>query len=184
MTRDRRPYGHLGSTAQPPFELAWDTRLIPAQGNVQARAVVELKGRPSLAYTTRVTGGIEIPARPGHRVSIHHSRDLPDHFWSRANRLRTCHIDLGVDPEKIESAELHVVAWTGGPGNVAEYFKLNGRHFPVADGHGHRVVYSRLPVEPGLLRERDNRIELLSDTEHHGIEILLPGPALVVRARR
>lgn len=26
-------------------------------------------------------------------------------------------------------------------------------------------------------------LELLSDTEHHGIEILVPGPALAVRGR-
>jgi hypothetical protein len=40
-----------------------------------------------------------------------------------------------------------------------------------------------LPLEPGLLRQGSNRIELLSDTEHHGIEILPLGPAIVVRAR-
>ena len=27
-------------------------------------------------------------------------------------------------------------------------------------------------------------LTVLSDTDHHGIEILLPGPALVVRSRR
>jgi hypothetical protein len=29
-----------------------------------------------------------------------------------------------------------------------------------------------------------NEFELLSDTEHHGIEILLPGPCLMVRSPR
>ncbi len=31
---------------------------------------------------------------------------------------------------------------------------------------------------------RDNQISLLSDTEHHGIEILLPGPCLMLRYRK
>ena len=78
---------------------------------------------------------------------------------------------------------MHVVAWTGGPGNVREYFKLNGRHYPVAEGSRHEVQYSVLPVDPGSLRLGRNRVEVLSDTEHHGIEILRPGPALALRLR-
>jgi hypothetical protein len=35
-----------------------------------------------------------------------------------------------------------------------------------------------------MLRKGPNRIELLSDTEPHGIEVLLPGPAIVVRSRK
>jgi hypothetical protein len=41
--------------------------------------------------------------------------------------------------------------------------------------------YRIVPLEPPIL-QRDP-IEFLSDTDHHGIEILLPGPALVVRSR-
>ena len=108
---------------------------------------------------------------------------LPDHFWSRADQPKTCHIDLDVDPARIESAELHVVTWTGGAGTVKEYFKVNGVHYPVAEGVRHELVYSRLPVEPRNLRRGLNRIELLSDTEHHGIEVIHPGPALAVRYR-
>ena len=64
---------------------------------------------------------------------------------------------------------------------MKEYFKLNGVHYPVAEGARHELVYSRLPVEPRNLRRGLNRIELLSDTEHHGIEVIYPGPALAVR---
>ena len=45
------------------------------------------------------------------------------------------------------------------------------------------LLYRVVPLEPPILQRGPNRIELLSDTDHHGIEILLPGPALVVRSR-
>lgn len=73
-----------------------------------------------------------------------------------------CSIDLGWD-------------------RVKEYFMLNGKHFPVADGSKHVPQFSRVPVDPSLLKPGENTIELLSATEHHGIEIIYPGPALMVR---
>ena len=60
-------------------------------------------------------------------------------------------------------------------------FTLNGQHFAIAERSGHKTVYSRMAIEPKLLRRGENKIVLHSDTEHHGIEILLPGPALMVR---
>ncbi|NUP99738.1 MAG: hypothetical protein HUU35_07780 [Armatimonadetes bacterium] len=127
--------------------------------------------------------GLAIAARPGVEAAVFGLKELPPQFWSRANRLKKAEIELPVDPARIERAELHVVTWAGGPGKVKEYFKLNGRHFPVADGEDHRTQHHVLPVEPSLLRRGPNTIEVLSDTEHHGIEVLKPGPALVVRHR-
>jgi len=79
---------------------------------------------------------------------------------------------------------LYVICWTGGAGNVKDYFTLNGHPFPVAEGAGHTRQFNRLRVVPKLLRRGANTIELLSDTQHHGIEFLYPGPALMVRYRR
>ena len=57
---------------------------------------------------------------------------------------------------------------------MENYFTLNGRHFPIAEGSGHETIYSQLPVDRSLLRQGKNSIVLLSDTTHHGIEILAP----------
>jgi hypothetical protein len=43
------------------------------------------------------------------------------------------------------------------------------------------VLYRQITVDPRVLVRGDNWVRVLSDTEHHGIEVLLPGPALVVR---
>lgn len=77
-----------------------------------------------------------------------------------------------------------MVSWDGGRGDVKDYFTLNGRDLAVAGEGKHDVIYTVTRIEPGLLKQGANRMELLSDTEHHGIEILHPGPALMVRFRR
>ena len=111
------------------------------------------------------------------------ARDLPVPFWSRAKRSRTCTVALDADPARIERVELHVVVWDGGAGTVNDYFTFNGRPVPVAGAGNHDVLYSRHKLDPRLLERGTNRVGLCSDTEHHGIEVLMPGPALMVRRR-
>jgi hypothetical protein len=184
FTKRRAPVGTLGVVTNAPFALAWDTTMLPDQSGMAVRARVRFKADTNLVYVTPSLAGLRTPDRGGVRVTVHPIRDLPPHFWSRAGRLKEAVIPLDIDPARIESAELHTVTWDGGAGTVKEYFKLNGRFFPVAGSGRHDTIYTRLPVDPQLLRRGDNKVELLSDTEHHGIEILKPGPALIIRSRR
>ena len=184
FTKARLPVAILGTATNAPFHVKWDTEMLPAQKDVTVRATLQFKGQTNLVYVTATSPSFEIPERPASEVTLYCSHDLPKGFWSRANRKQKCTIYLEVDPARIEKAELHVNAWTGGAGNVKDYFKLNGHHFAVAEGVNHEFSYSRLDVPPPVLRHGINEIELLSDTEHHGIEILLPGPCLMVRSRK
>jgi hypothetical protein len=193
FTRNRLPGGFAAAdTGAPPdanrprgpgYEGSWDTSMLPAQKNVAVRAFIRFKEAPDLVYVTAASPTLTIPDRANATVALYTSHDLPESFWSRANQKKTCHIAIDVEPSRIERAELLTVTWTGGAGTVKDYFQLNGKHFPVADGSKHIPVFTRLPVEPSLLKRGDNTIELLSDTEHHGIEVIYPGPALMVRYR-
>ncbi len=183
FTKDRLPVAFAGSATGGPFEIRWDTSMLAAQKNVAARALVRFKEAPGLVYVTPATADLVIPDRAGAAVHLYTASDLPQGFWSRAKSKKTCTIALDVEPGRIERAELYVTTWTGGAGAVEEYFTLNGRHFPVAEGRAHAIQHNRLPVEPALLKKGPNLVELLSDTEHHGIEVIYPGPALMVRYR-
>jgi len=183
FTKQRQPMAQVGTCTNAPFQLAWDTALLPAQKDVAVRAIVHFRHASTLVFVTAATRGLEIGDRAASQVNLLAPHDLPAGFWSRARQKKQCHFDLDLDPARIEQAELHVVAWTGGPGTVKDYFTLNGQPFPVAEGDRHELVYSRQRVDPRILRRGLNRIELLSDTEHHGIEICLPGPAVMVRYR-
>ncbi len=184
MTKERQPYGMLGSSREKPFRVVWDTTLLPEQTNVSVRAFVHFKAAPEVVYHTTSVGGLVIEKPEAEQVTLHASHDLPAKFWSRADQRKECTINLDIDPRDIVAAELHVVTWTGGAGEVTDYFTLNGQHFPVAEGSDHSLVYSRLPVDKSLLQRGSNKIVLRSDTTHHGIEVMLPGPTLAVRHRK
>lgn len=184
FTKKRQPVAHAGSAAQAPFTATWDLSMLTAQDNMAVRAVVHFKDSPNLVYVTPASRGLRTPERPRSRVSSFFSKDLPQPFWSRAGHKKTCTIDLDADPAQIERAELHVVVWDGGAGRVKDYFSLNSRSLPVAGSGQHDVIYSQLKLDPKVLRKGVNQVDLLSDTEHHGMEVLLPGPALVVRSRQ
>ncbi|HJS06630.1 MAG TPA: PQQ-dependent sugar dehydrogenase, partial [Pirellulales bacterium] len=183
-TKRRRPTAVIATTKTAPFSATWDVSMLPAQTGLKVRALVEFDDLPNLLYETASVSAPPIAENRGGTVSVHHAADLPHPFWSRANKKQTCTIDVPIDPARIERAELHVVVWDGGAGGVSEYFTLNGKFLPVADQGRHDVLYRRLRIEPSLLRRGKNTIELLSDTDHHGIEVLLPGPALVLRTKR
>jgi len=184
FTHSRIPGAFVDSITNAAFETRWDTSMLPSQKNVAVRAFVRFKDAPGLVYVSAATTALTIPDRSSANVALYTSPDLPPSFWSRAGQKKTCSIVLDIEPSRIERAELYAVTWTGGAGQVKEYFKLNGRHFPVAEGSQHVPQFSRLAVEPSILKKGPNTIELLSDTEHHGIEIVYPGPALMARYHR
>ena len=74
--------------------------------------------------------------------------------------------------------------WDGGEGTVDEHFTINGHPYVIVSGrHVHDVVFARTAVDPAHVKTGENTLRLLSDTEHHGIEVLLPGPCLVIKFR-
>lgn len=183
FTQGRQPVAYLASTDRAPFKASWDTRMVPAQKNVAVRAILSFKGLPETVYLTSAKSGLSIPDRPNQAVHLYAPIDLPESFWSRANNPKSCTIVIDENPQSIEQAILFVKTWTGGPGEMKDYFTLNDTHFPVAEGHNHEIQYNQIAIDPNLLRQGSNTIRLLSNTEHHGIEIIYPGPALMVRVR-
>ena len=184
FTKRRQPVAVLRVMERAPFRVEWDTSMLPDQEEVRVRAIVRFHEPANLVYESAPSGPVRLPARS--RVSVRQfvCADLPKPFVSRMNRILSCSIPIDLDPASIERAELHTVTWDGGRGTVADYFTLNGRALPVAGQGRHDMIYTRLSLDPGLLERGDNQAQLRSDTEHHGIEILRPGPALIVRYRK
>jgi putative heme-binding domain-containing protein len=182
FTKGRQPQAILGRVSQAPFEVVWDTSMVPDQAEMAVRAIVRMKQEPNLCYQTIPLKGVELPRR-GSRVELLTVSKLPEKFWSRVNRRKTCTIRLDADPSEIERADLHVVVWDGGKGSVENYFMLNGQPIMVAGEGKHDLIYTVTRIDAKHLKKGENEIVLNSDTEHHGIEVCLPGPALMVRKK-
>lgn len=174
--------GHLGTVERPPLALEWDASMLPAQQGMAARGVVHFWDLIHLVYETPVTNGLAT-TRQEARVRLIAAQGQPAPFWSRAGREMHCALPLDIGTARIERAVLHVVVWDGGQGGVGAPFALNDQPLPVLGGSRHDVLYRQVEVGPALLLRGENTVRVLSDTEHHGIEVLRPGPALVVRYR-
>jgi hypothetical protein len=179
FTKHRRPEAWLASVSSATYRIQWDTSMTP-DAAVGVRAQITFRDAPGLIYETAPLTGISLPSKGTSRVTCVTSASLPVPFWSRAGKPKSAKIELPVDPRGIQRAQLHVVTWDGGRGTVQHPFRLNGQPFEVCGKGAHDVIYSVKEV-PVKLLERSNVVELLSDTDHHGIEILLPGPALMIR---
>jgi len=180
---DRVEMTLAGSAQEAPFGVVWDTAMVPTQqGPMALRAVVHLAG--GFHYLTPVLDGLTFPQdRPA--VRLYAPGELPAPFWSRAGRPKTAVIDLPEDLSKVERARLYLKVWDGGEGTVEAPFTINGHPYDVVSGRAvHDVVFTVTDVDLEHLRPGANEFRLLSDTDHHGIEGLLPGPCLVLRLRR
>lgn len=170
---------HVGSTDEAPFGVVWDTRMIPDQeGPLALRAVVSLKN--GIKYRTAVLDGLRMARKA--RVRMVTCNTQPVHFASRVNRKQEATFVLPEDLSGLVRAVVLVKTWGYEPGTIKEPFTINGHPYDISKGDRCRsIIFSRLEVTPQHLKPGENRIALVSDTEHHGIEIFLPGPVLFTR---
>jgi hypothetical protein len=180
-TLNRRHTAHLGSSEVWPYRCVWDTSWIPDQaGPMEVAAVVTYVH--GLRYRTEAVAAAS-PSRK-RPVRLYVPSELPKPFWSRAEKKISCTIELDRDPGDIDRVQLHLRIWDGGAGGVKDHFTVNGHPYRVATGvDPHDLVYVVRDLDPRHLRRGANEIRLLSDTEHHGIEVVLPGPAFMVRMK-
>jgi len=182
FTHKGRYKNHIGSTSEPPFLVRWDTSMIPSQSRpMEIRACVHLEG--GFHYITETLSNLSF--RPGRmQVEMHRCSIMPVPFWSRASRRNKAQINLPADISSLARARLMIKVWDGGEGSIRESFKINGHPYSVTSGKAiHDVVLTIAEVDTQHLRAGKNEITLLSDTEHHGIEVLLPGPVIIARYR-
>lgn len=179
-THKREWTHHLGTLDRAPFQMEWNMIKIPDQSTpVQFKAIIKFKD--GLYYETEASAG-SVFMRQKEHVQMFYCYKAPVPFWSRAEDLNTAKMNIPVDPKKIISAQLQIKIWDGGEGEVLEPFKINGHAYPITSKKAiHDVVHTVLDVDPKHLQKGDNVITLLSDTEHHGIEVLRPGPCLILR---
>jgi hypothetical protein len=102
----------------------------------------------------------------------------------RAGETKDCFFDLPSDTDvgQITEAAVHLRTWHGWDGHH-DPIRINDHSMPI-DGKNHFYDYDLLGLSPSVLRTGENVFRIHSDTEHHQLELLWPGPALVTRSRK
>lgn len=168
-------------------EIAWDTRFVPDQPTGGIAVAARLQTADGLMVMTPVVENLTLERSDAAvRMYMPNPEDVPASFVSRKNRRKSARLHIPEEPglslgEATEIA-LHLRTWNG---HDESYF-VNA--FPLAIpiiGHANHRFADRPRVEvfeaiqPS--RNGDNMFAIRSDTEHHGPEILWPGPVLTVR---
>jgi hypothetical protein len=174
--------GHVGSDTEPPFEIPWETSWVPDQPDGQIRLVARVQSRSGIWSVSPVVDRLSL-RRSGMSVRLYRSDDVPPQFGVRADRRRGCTIRLPAETTltAVQEAVLNLRTWHGDP-SAHDWLQLNGQNVPL-EGKNHHYDDDLLPVPVGSLRAGENLVEIYSRTEHHMLEILWPGPVLMVRAR-
>jgi len=175
-------YAENGHIEQPAWHHRFSMADLEEQGGIRFRAMLRLKGEPTLFYRTAETASLATPRRD-HQVTRVHPVTVPAPFWSRANRKQSVVFVIDARQLEIAAARLRMTIWDGGVDKLTRPFRLNGQPLEIGSAGKHDVVQVDLRLHAGMLRRGENVLELVSDTEHHGIEVLRPGPELLLTLR-
>ena len=173
---------HAGTVRRAPYELTWNTRWVPDQPPRTIKLIARIQDTQGRWYVAEPVTGLTL-RRDGESVRQYRTGDVPPRFGVRNGQAKSCTITIPANhdlPTAVE-AGLHYRTWHGWDKHHKP-FQLNGlahRH----EGNNHHYDYDVLPIPIKSLRNGDNTFTISSETEHHMLEVLWPGPALTVRYR-
>ena len=168
--------GHVGTDAESPFELTWDTEWVPDQDAGAIRLVARVRDADGLWHVSPVVDGLTLE-RP-RSVTLVEPQNVPEHFGVRTGEEQSCTFDVPVDPADVTAARLALRTWHGWDEHHSP-LRLNGHLFAIK-GHDHHYDADLLPIDPSWLTRGENEFRIHSDTHHHMLEVLWPGPLLLI----
>jgi hypothetical protein len=159
--------------------VTWNTRWVPDQPPGSVKLLARVQDNTGVWSVTEAVSGLSL-VRNGSSVRMYPAIDVPERFGVRADHTGSCVIPLSSDAGgSAVEAVLALRTWHGWDGHH-EPLALNGVMFPVS-GKNHHYDFDLLPLPAGAARDGENLFEMSSKTEHHMLEVLWPGPALIVR---
>jgi len=172
--------GHVGTLTTPPLRVAWDTRWVPDQSPGQVRLVARIADKSGTWFVTDEVPNLSL-RRTGERVVLHRVSHLPEEFGVRAGERKSCVFTLPADynPASVVEVGLHYRTWHGWDKHHAPY-RLNDYESPHR-GNNHHYDYDVHLIPPEKIKPGNNIFTIFSETKHHMLEVLWPGPALTVR---
>jgi PKD repeat protein len=179
-----RVRNHIGTATAAPFRANWNTQWVPDQAPGGIMAVARIRDAGGLWYVTERVTGLTL-ARHDLSVRLYGPDLMPQNHWVRANRTVTTTFGIPAvhGLPLAQSARMFVATWNGPhapPAGVTHWTRLNGQALPYY-GTAYAYSYDGVDVPVANLQGGQNSISYFSSTTGHGIEVLWPGPAVVVR---
>jgi hypothetical protein len=178
---------HVGTATSAPWQVTWNTQWVPDQATGSVKLLARIRDNNGVWFVTPVADNLTFQ-RIGSSVKFYKPANTPERAWARGDLppvVITTAIPAGDNIATATAAAVHVRTWNGldaarEPGET-HYRRYNG--FEDTDfGGDHYYSYDVRPMPVSSLIQGTNTFSFYSQTvAHHGIEILWPGPGLMVR---
>lgn len=174
---------HVGTVTSAPFEVTWNTDLVPDQAPGSVKLIARIRDNNGIWFVTD-----EVPSLTLHRVGtsvkLYKPQGVPEKHWVRNGETKSSTVTIPATDVLADAqyAKMLVATWNGidGHSTAPHFTKVNGWTTPTY-GQDHFYSFDVIDVPPTELLSHTNTITFHSQSMHHGIEILWPGPALLVR---
>lgn len=160
----------------PPYSIAWDTSWLPDQDK-PIKIMARIIDANNLCYMTDAVENIIFKRTDG-SVRLYKCYDIPEKWSSRANRKKTCNLDINDDLTNAVAVKMYLCSWNG---DQAEGIGINDKQLAYNIGKNHDLSYDELDVPINYLKPGVNVPYTYSSTKHHGIEVQWPGMPLKIR---
>lgn len=183
LTRDGL-VGHAGTATVEPFAVTWDTTWVPDQkpGAVAVQALV--RTADGLWTASEIVSGLSL-RRTGHQILIYRPVQQIAPMTVRNNGIKSAviPIEMGTDLGRATEARIHVRTFNGKNHELGySPMRINRSEWmDFVRGKDHAYASTFHAIDPALLQTGDNLVTFHSTTQHHGIEVLWPGPVILVR---
>ena len=177
---------HVGTATGSPWSVTWQNSYVPDQSGV--KMIARIQGSDGVWYVTQPSTGLTIQ-RSGSSVVMYKPYNVGEREWAKGDVSDGTHgagfqiQNVNVSSiANISSATALIRTWHGlDTEDPAHYVQFNNYTFPTF-GESYFAKLDILSVPPSAPTSGENTFTFYSPIiGHHGIEILWPGPALVVR---
>jgi len=176
--------GHIGSVRTQPYKFVWENQWIPDQEDAAISFMARIQDSNNVWFVTDIADSISLVRPDGISVKMFTAENIPKKFWVRSDEKKSCNVIIDDLTYATNAMVIHRT-WNGqdggaGSGTIENPLIVNSWEGKVG-GVSHNYALSSVKVPVNELIEGNNNVAYHSNTSHHGIEILWPGPAILVR---
>jgi hypothetical protein len=174
---------HAGTDYSSPYAVNWDTRWVPDQAPSSMKVLARIQDNNGYWYVTPEVTGLSLQ-RTGRWVALYKPYNVPEQFNLDNGQVKYCNFNIpaGHNLGAALAARMFIRTWNGtdNDGGANRYTRVNSTNITDPYGFGYEYRCDLVNVPTYALTAGVNKIEFYGESVHHGIDIMWPGPAIVV----